>query len=122
MPGLESVENEGLEDGELRVYIAGPYTNGDWGENIKLAIGAAQDVLESGHCPFLPHTMTGLWSILYWNKWIEFDLKWLEVCDALIRLPGDSPGADTEVKFAEQEGIEVYNSVNEFVEQNYRPQ
>ena len=113
MPGLDSIEGEGVDEDEMLVYVAGPYSKGKWGSNQRRAIRAAQNVLKMGHVPFLPHTMTGLWSVLYDNAWIKFDLKWLEQCDAILRLPGESEGADTEVEFAKARGIYVFGSIDE---------
>lgn len=116
MPGVEDVTKHGIDDGQKRVYIAGPYTGGQWGENIQNAVIAGQTVYEVGHIPFIPHTMTGLWSALYPNnRWITFDLKWVEVCDALIRLPGESEGADSEVRFARHNDIPVHFGVDQFL-------
>lgn len=114
MPGLEDPTRYGIRDEQERVYIAGPYTHGKWGRNQRNVIEAAQEVLEAGHIPFIPHTMTGIWSIMYDNEWIKFDLKWMEACDCVIRLPGESDGADTEVEFASEMGMEVFHSVENF--------
>jgi len=117
MPNCDiDVETGGKEPEQLRVYIAGPYTHGDWGTNQKNVIVAAQVVKDHGHIPFIPHTMTGLWSIMYDNDWLEFDLAWLEVCDAMVKLEGKSTGADLEEDFADLNDIEVYKGVQEFVE------
>lgn len=114
MPGVDNPEEHGIEDGQLRVYIAGPYTGGDWGQNIMRAVNAAQLVYMMGHVPFIPHTMTALWSTHYDNDWIEYDLKWLEACDAMLRLSGESEGADSEEEFANINDIPVYHSIEEF--------
>jgi len=114
MAGINLDEFE-LNENRKRVYIAGPYTHGDWGENQRNVIEAAQKVMNHGHVPFIPHTMTGLWSVMYSNNWIAFDLHWLKTCDAIVRLPGESEGADIEVAFAKQEGIKVYDSVERFI-------
>ncbi|GAG05287.1 unnamed protein product, partial [marine sediment metagenome] len=34
--------------------------------------------------------------------------RWLEVCDCVLRLPGESAGADLEVERAKELGIPVY--------------
>lgn len=117
MPGLDSIKGEGLGEDELRVYIAGPYTHGKWEQNIRNVIMAGQRIFDAGHYPFLPHVHTYPWALFYDNQWIEMDLVWLEVCDALIRLKGKSAGADTEVEFAEHNGIPVYLSVDEFLQE-----
>ena len=43
-----------------------------------------------------------------WTIWMAIDLELLSKCDALIRLPGDSKGADIEVDYAMANGIPVY--------------
>jgi hypothetical protein len=106
-------------EGRSRVYIAGPYTGGKWGTNIRNAVEEAEHVAKAGHVPFIPHTMTALWSVLYeksGDEWLDQDFSWIETCDALIRIPGDSPGAEEEVELANELGIPVYNSAKEFVD------
>ena len=105
------------EGGEVKVYIAGPYTQGDQMRNITRAIEAGQELLDSGYVPFVPH-LYGFWHLLYPNSydtWLELDLEWLKACKALIRLPGASSGADSEVQAAKDWGIPVYYSVQEFL-------
>ncbi len=43
--------------------------------------------------------------------WLEVDLPWVDVADAVLRLPGESRGATREVKRAEWRGIPVFYSV-----------
>jgi hypothetical protein len=100
------------------VYIAGPYTKGVWEYNLRNVIEAAEQVYNAGHVPFIPHTMTTLWALLYPKQkdaWLEIDLRVLEECDSLIRLDGDSEGAEVEVDFAQEHGITVYESIDEFL-------
>ena len=95
---------------KLRVYIAGPLSQGDQLLNIRNAIQAADKVLELGHTPFCPH-MNYTWHLICPHDtatWYDWDLCWLELCDILIRLPGDSWGSDQEVKFAQARGIPVF--------------
>jgi hypothetical protein len=40
-------------------------------------------------------------------------MEWLAVCDCVLRLPGESKGADAEVKFAQEIGKPVYYSIAE---------
>lgn len=105
-----------LSNKKLRVYIAGPYTQGDPLLNIRAAIQAGDVVLKSGHTPFIPH-MNYTWHLLCPHEpstWYQWDLEWLEMCDGLIRLPGESWGADREVEFAQGHGIPVY-TLEEFL-------
>lgn len=107
-------------DRPLRVYIAGPYTDGAWEYNIRNVVEAADRVVEAGHAPFIPHTMTTLWALVSprpKDEWLEFDLEWLDACDCLIRIDGESPGAEVEVEHAGENGIRVYNGVDAFLEE-----
>lgn len=93
----------------MRVYIAGPDSQGDVALNVRAAIEAADAVAARHHCPYVPH-LTHLWHLISpkpYEWWLEYDTLWLLQCDALFRLPGDSNGADQEVKLAELAGIPV---------------
>jgi uncharacterized protein DUF4406 len=101
----------------LRVYVAGPYTKGDVAVNVRAAILAGQELIEAGHAPFIPH-LSHFQHLLApgpYEQWIALDLVWLEVCEALIRLPGESVGTDAEVDRARKLGISVYPGVVEFL-------
>lgn len=102
-----------------RVYIAGPYTDGAWEYNIRAVVTAADRVIEAGHTPFIPHTMTTLWALVSprpKDEWLEFDIEWLDACDCLIRIDGESPGGDREVKHAEENDIPVFYGVDDFLD------
>jgi hypothetical protein len=103
----------------LRVYIAGPYTAGCPVKNTAIAIEAGNKVLELGHTPFIPH-LNMLWDLHKPHPpyvWLAWDKEWLKVCHALIRLPGKSPGADEEVRMAQEElHIPVFFGVDAFDE------
>ncbi len=99
----------------MRVYIAGPYTNGDIAVNVRNAILAGQAVLERGHTPYVPH-LIHFWHLLCpgpRQQWIDLDLAWLQVCEGVLRLPGESVGADLEVKRASELGIPIYASLDD---------
>lgn len=48
--------------------------------------------------------------------WLNVDLPWVAVSDAVLRLPGESTGADREVAFAESLGIPVYHSIRDLLD------
>jgi hypothetical protein len=101
----------------MRVYVAGPYSGGDTILNIRAAIRAASRIMDAGHAPFYPH-LTGIWHLVSpkeYEQWLAYDFEWLRACEALVRLPGDSPGADREVETAKEEGIPVYLGVGAFL-------
>lgn len=95
-----------------RVYIAGPYTQGDVAQNVRAAVMAADRIASLGGVPFCPH-LTHLWHIISphaYEFWLRQDLAWLAACDALVRLPGPSAGADGEVAAARWRGLPVFEA------------
>lgn len=100
-------------DRPLRIYIAGPYTHGDVAVNVRQAMAAAVEIIEAGHVPFVPHLYHFLHTCFPqpYEVWMRLDLRWLSCCHALLRLPGDSPGADREADAAVQLGLPVYHDL-----------
>lgn len=96
------------------VYISGPYTFPDPAENTHRAIRAATELLDSGLViPVVPH-LTMFWHTITprpYETWLELDLEMVARCDAVLRLPGESPGADRECAHAEALGILVFDDV-----------
>lgn len=98
-----------------KVYIAGPLTNGNMSQNVHNAMKVMDDLLQKGYAPFCPH-------LFYWQNlafyrapqfWLEYDFEWLKVCDALLRIPGYSPGSEEEEKKAIEFGIPVFRTIEE---------
>lgn len=97
----------------MRIYIAGPYTKGDVVQNVRAAIEAGDKVAAMGHIPFIPH-LSHFWHMLFpheYTFWLKQDLEWLKVCDAILRLPGDSNGADREVEEAINLKLRLFFSI-----------
>ena len=94
----------------MRIYVSGPYT-GHEGQNVRRAIDAGEQLLAMGHAPYIPH-LNLMWELAYPNHtyedWLALDMAWVSVCDALVRLPGPSEGADREVALARKIGIPVW--------------
>jgi hypothetical protein len=100
-----------------RVFISGPYTQGYVMENIRRALFYADWLLAAGYVPFVPH-LTGFWDLCSphgYEAWLAYDMAWLQVCNAVLRIEGISPGADKEVAEAERLGIPVFRSVPEII-------
>jgi hypothetical protein len=101
------------------IYVAGPYTGGDPAANTDAAIAAGDKLMLAGFIPFVPH-FCHFWHARHpheYQDWIRFDLAWLTKCDALLRLQGESPGADGEVNFALAHGIRVYTGIQALIAQ-----
>lgn len=98
-----------------KVYIASPYTKGDIAVNVKTQIDCADILISLGFAPFVP-LLAHFQHLIHprpYNDWVLLDLEWVSSCDALLRLPGESKGADREVLVAKSLNIPVYYSIEE---------
>lgn len=102
-----------------RIYIAGPYsakTAREVQANVNKAIETACMLIIEGWNPYIPHLSHYIWlhpwGEFSWNKWLELDLEWLRLCDALFYL-GPSRGADMEKRVAASMGMPIYTSLEE---------
>lgn len=107
------MNNNSVAGKRLKVYVAGPYSKGDIVVNVRNAIIAGNNLRALGYTPFVPH-LSMFWHMLVPHHdieyWYVYDMEWLEVCDAVFRLPGESVGADREVARAKELGIPVVTS------------
>ena len=113
----------------LLILIAGPYRSGTDGDPDRVAANLARleeaswPIFRAGHVP-----MIGEWVALpvlrEAGKAVDPDAvaaqvlyptaeRLLEHCDAVLRLPGDSTGADEDVAIARRRGLPVYYSLDE---------
>lgn len=94
------------------IYVAGPYTRPDPVENTHEAVRIGMEMYDAGWAmPYIPH----LTMFVHYLRprsdveyWYEFDLHALAKCDAVVRIPGDSSGADREVEYALELGLPVF--------------
>lgn len=119
----------------MMILIAGPYRSGSGDDPKKMAANlsrleqASYPIFRAGHVP-----MIGEWVALpIWNtaggKTVGDALydeilhptagRLIERCDAILRLPGDSKGADNDVRLAHERGIPVYTRIEDIPV--YRP-
>jgi hypothetical protein len=112
----------------MLILIAGPYRSGTGDDrdrmaaNLRALEAAAWPVFERGHVP-----MIGEWVALPVLAGAGEDLlspfaeqvmyptaeRLLQHCDAVLRLPGDSKGADQDVAIARERGIPVFTSLDQ---------
>jgi hypothetical protein len=118
----------------LTILIAGPYrsgTNDDpelMAQNLQRMEEAALPIFRAGHIPVI-----GEWFALPLLKQagskhpgdeayeeISYPVAWrlLIKCDAVLRIPGASKGADGDVKVAQAAGLKIYYSLDEFIANN----
>ncbi len=81
---------------------------------------ASEEIVKKGHTPYNP-LLTHFWHMVVPHDqhfWYEYDLQFLPLCDCLLRLPGESKGADREVELARNLGMHVYYSLEEIPDGN----
>jgi hypothetical protein len=91
------------------VYISSPYTLGDKDENVAVQIEAAHQLMDNGHIPIAPllsHYLH-LFRPRPYEDWMKVDLALIPKVDIVLRLPGESSGADREVNLAKSLNIPV---------------
>ncbi len=95
----------------MHIFIAGPLaTRGERMQNVLKALTLAEQIIDLGHIPFVPH-LYHYWDLYYPQPrkyWLSLDFAWLRRCDGLFRMEGESPGADAEVTLALSIPIPIY--------------
>jgi len=113
----------------MLILIAGPYRSGTNDDpklikkNFDNLESMALPIFKKGHIPII-----GEWVALplmnlagskkigdsIWDE-IQYPVahRLLEKCDAVLRIPGDSKGADMDVKIAKQRGLKIFYNLDE---------
>lgn len=97
------------------VYVAGPYTKGDVAINVRNMIIVCNQVMEKGFIPYCP-LLTHFWHLITpktYEEWLAYDEVWLKKCDCILRMSGESSGADREVERMKELGRDVFYSVDD---------
>lgn len=113
----------------LLIMICGPYTSGTDGDPVKIAANRerlesyALPIFDKGHLP-----MIGEWLALpiihaaggrdpedeiFRRYQYPVAHRLLERCDAILRVPGPSRGADLDVARAQQLGLRIYSDLTQ---------
>jgi len=106
----------------LLILIAGPYRSGT-GDNLAKLEEAAWPIFRRGHVPMIGEWValpilssagaTGVTDPLADQVMYPTAQRLLQHCDAVLRLPGASTGADQDVAIARDRGIPVYYDLDE---------
>ena len=113
----------------LLILIAGPYRSGTadkpqlMAENLRRLEGASYAIFKAGHVPMIGEWVAiPIWQVaggkqvgdeLYDQIFHPTAGRLLQHCNAVLRLPGDSKGADNDVKIASERGLPVYYRLEE---------
>ena len=111
----------------LMILIAGPYRSGTgddptlMSQNLARLESAAWPIFRSGHVPMIGEWValpvldsagaTGVTDPLAEQVMYPTAERLLQHCDAVLRLPGASTGADQDVAIARKRGLPVYFDV-----------
>lgn len=111
-------------DKRMMILIAGPYRSGTGDDPQKMAANLRRleepsyAIFRAGHVPMIGEWVAlPIWTVaggqtvgdaLYDEILHPTAGRLIERCDAILRLPGDSKGADNDVKLAHERGIPVY--------------
>ena len=118
-----------MNNKRLLILIAGPYRSGTGDDPQKMANNlrrleeASWPIFKAGHVPMIGEWVAlPIWRVagghsvgdaLYDEILHPTAGRLIERCDAILRLPGESSGADNDVRFAHERGIPVYYHVEE---------
>jgi hypothetical protein len=111
-----------MSDRPIRVYVAGPFRAEDcWRQerHVRTAEEAAWQLWKMGMAPLCPHSQTRFYQGSLPNDvWLEGDLSWVEVSQALYVVDGweESEGTLGEIKLAKKLGIPIFFSMREIRE------
>ncbi|MDQ1217958.1 DUF4406 domain-containing protein [Microbacterium arborescens] len=113
----------------LMILIAGPYASGTGGDpalmrrNLDRLEEAAWPLFEAGHIPMIGEWValpvlasagaSGPTDPLAEKVMYPVAHRLLQRCDAVLRLPGESRGADQDVAIARERGIPVYTALED---------
>ena len=90
---------------------------------VQFAMNAAEQLFDAGFAPLVPHLTffhrDQFTSRMHHEEWMQHDLPWVAVCDAVLRLPGESRGADVECSFAASLSIPVFTSLGDLTRHFY---
>lgn len=92
------------------VYIACPMTKGGFTNNVRNCLRIAQELKVKGYSPIAP-VLTWFWDMLYPEKlqdWLQYDFGLIAVSDCVLRLQGESDGADAELDYAVRNDVPIY--------------
>lgn len=113
----------------MLILIAGPYRSGTgddpqkMADNLRRLEQAAWPLFRAGHIPVIGEWValpvwrsaggTELGDDLYEQIFYPTADRLLQRCDAVLRLPGDSKGADNDVRLARERGLPVYHRLQD---------
>lgn len=107
---------------DVLVYVAAPLGASErWSSTVPTAI-LAGDRLAAAHprlLVYVPHALGPAWDAYVahdYEWWMSHCLGMVARCDAVLRVPGDSPGADRETALAHSLKIPVFHTQGDLLQ------
>lgn len=104
----------------IKVYIASPYTIGDVAKNVHVSFEMANRLrMLKNVLPIAP-LRAHFEHLLYpqeYETWMAEDYEYVMMADAVLRLSGESAGADREVAWAHAVNIPVFLCIGDLIHQ-----
>lgn len=113
----------------MLILIAGPYRSGTeddpdrMADNLKRLEGPSYALFKAGHIPMIGEWVAlPVWRAaggaavgdrLYEEIFHPVAGRLLDICDGVLRLPGESKGADNDVAIARRRGIPVWTELSQ---------
>jgi hypothetical protein len=113
----------------MLILIAGPYRSGTGDDPVKMAANLRRleevswPLFRAGHVPMIGEWVAlPIWRVaggseigdaLYDEILHPTAGRLIQLCNAILRLPGASKGADNDVKLAKERGIPIYYNVED---------
>ena len=113
----------------MLILIAGPYRSGTGNDplliqkNMEQLEAVALPIFKKGHIPMIGEWVANPLIHLAGSKEVGDEIfqeiqypvahRLLTKCDAVLRIPGDSSGADKDVEIAKSLGLKVFYSIKE---------
>lgn len=113
----------------MLILISGPYRSGTGDDPAKMAANqraleqASWPIFQAGHIPMIGEWVAQpVWRAAggkvpgddrYEEIFYPVAERLIAICDAVLRLPGESRGADNDVRQAEARGLPIYRSLTE---------
>lgn len=114
---------------QILCYIASPISLGNLRDNIRRACDVGVRLIKAGLSVIIPHLSCYAGQVydgagcipvvlaggITHSTWLDVDFTIVSRCNCLLRLPGDSVGADMEVAEANRLGIPVFHDEGELL-------
>lgn len=107
---------EELSKNKVKVFIASPYTRGEIDKNMQNQKDISNKLIDLGFCPLpiaLCYHQLAIDLPREYNVWIELTANWIQKCDCILRLPGESLGADNELEIAKELNMPIFYEIEE---------